>query len=110
MKSKLSATTDSKKSKLVIVAIGAAEGGFEAMKALLKYLPHNTGLAYTYIQEKESDLVAQLSKHTEMKVLEAKEGLEVEPDQLYVLSSPKPLMITDGVFEPALVFPESPYA
>lgn len=90
------------KPAFLIVAIGAAAGGPEAMTELLRYLPANTGTTYFYIQHPEPGangmLSTHLSGHTELAVLEAEEGLRVAPDHLYILPPEKALVLRSDRF------------
>src|SRR5688572_30615765 len=84
-----------------IVAIGASAGGLEAMTAFLGALPANTGMAYVYIQHldpsHESMLVEILSRHTRMKVLQAKHLLPIKKNHLFIIPPNKNMAIIDGV-------------
>lgn len=83
-----------------IVAIGASAGGLEAVTALLKNLPADTGMAYIYIQhqarEHKSKLVEILSRATKMKVVTAKNLLPIEANRLHILPPDKDMSIIDG--------------
>jgi two-component system, chemotaxis family, CheB/CheR fusion protein len=77
------------KDEFLIVAIGASAGGIEAFTELLRNLPPNTGMAFVIVQhldpKHESFLTELLSKETGMKVEEVKQGMEVEPNHVYVI-------------------------
>jgi two-component system CheB/CheR fusion protein len=99
--------TDINKSKhFPIVAIGASAGGIEAMSALLKSLPGDTGMAYVYIQhldpERESMLAEILGRNTTMPVVEAREGLKVKPDHLYIIPPNREMTLADGTLKLSL--------
>src|SRR6185437_11618995 len=72
-----------------IVGIGASAGGLEAITALLRALPADTGMGFILVQHLDpthpSALVEILAKTTSMKVSEAKEGAPVLPNHLYVI-------------------------
>jgi len=72
-----------------IVAIGASAGGLEACGKLLDVLPPTSGMAFVLIQHldptHDSMLVELLSRHTEMPVRQAADGMAVQPDHLYVI-------------------------
>jgi len=72
-----------------VVGIGASAGGLEACKALLDALPARTGMAFVLVQHLDpthkSLMVELLAEHTAMPVLQAAEGMLVEPDHLYVI-------------------------
>lgn len=72
-----------------VVGIGASAGGLKAFSNLLSHLPAQTGLAFVLIQHldpiHESQLTQLLSATTPLPVIEATEGLVVEPDHVYVM-------------------------
>lgn len=83
-----------------IVAIGASAGGLEAMMELLKYLPHNTGMAFIYVQHLSPDhksmLTEILSKKTKMKVQEIDDMDKIKPDNVFVIPYNKGIEVTEG--------------
>lgn len=101
-RSGLSQTTDNnnhshKKSDQPIICIGASAGGMEAIHDLFDNLPEDSGYSFIVIQHLSSDhksLMAELlSKHTTMKVLEAKDNTVVEPDCVYVIPNNRNITI-----------------
>lgn len=72
-----------------VVGVGASAGGLEAFSQLLRGLPHDRGLAVVFVQhlspQHDSALVSLLSSHTAMPVLQASEGMRLEPDHVYVI-------------------------
>jgi two-component system CheB/CheR fusion protein len=112
MKSKSPTKSENQQKHKVIVAIGASQGGAEAMQAILQHLAFNTGLIYTFMQDTDFDLgvITQLKQHTDMPILEAKQGEELKPDHVYVIDSKQPLMVVEGIFQPSTLLPDSPYA
>src|SRR5437588_9701469 len=84
-----------------IVAIGASAGGLEAFSSLLRALPPEPGLALVFIPHldptHESAMVELLSRITRLPVLQAKEGLKVECNSVYVLPPNSEMTIADGV-------------
>jgi two-component system CheB/CheR fusion protein len=84
-----------------IVAIGASAGGLEAVRELLTNLSPNTGMSYVYIQhlspDHESMLSTLLGRATEMPVLEAKDKLIIERNNVYIIPPNKEMYILDGV-------------
>ncbi len=86
-----------------IVGIGASAGGLEAIKKLLESLSENTGLAYVVIQHlspgQESMLTDILSRSTVMSVLQVEDGMEIEPDHVYVIPPGTTMTINNGVLK-----------
>jgi two-component system, chemotaxis family, CheB/CheR fusion protein len=100
MKRKLASKPQKRKLKpLPIVAIGASAGGLEAVSELVRNLPHDTGMAYVYVQHLDpshkSFLPQILSRHTKMKVQAAKHLMPVEPNNIYIIPHNKDLYIID---------------
>jgi two-component system CheB/CheR fusion protein len=101
--SKTKKTVPGKKSKeqsFPVVAIGASLGGLEAVSALLKNLPVNTGMAFIYVQHLDpnhkSFLTSILSGITKMKVQEIEDMEHMVPDNVYIIPYNKGIEVTDG--------------
>jgi two-component system, chemotaxis family, CheB/CheR fusion protein len=73
----------------------------EAFSELLANLPANTGMAFLLVQHLDpthaSFLVEILSKQTEMPIEEAREGVEIMPDHVYVLPPNSTLTLVGNV-------------
>lgn len=85
-----------------VVGIGASAGGLEAFTELLNYLPTDTGMAFVMIQhmspDQESALSLVLSRATTMPVHEIQDGMEIAPNQVYVIPPNVSLTLDQGVF------------
>jgi len=72
-----------------VVGIGASAGGLEAFTKLLKHLPNDTGMAFVLVQHLDpthaSALTEILSRATAMPVAEVRDGMQVEPNHVYVI-------------------------
>ena len=83
-----------------IVGIGASAGGLEPITKLLENLPVQTGLSFVVIQHlatgQESMLPEILSRSTKMKVQQAKDDMQVEQDQVYVIAPGTTLTLKNG--------------
>lgn len=86
-----------------IVGIGASAGGLDACERLLRSLPKSTGMAFVFVQHldptHESRLPEILSHATTMLVTEAKEGMLVEPDCVYIIPPNKRMSLNGRVFQ-----------
>jgi two-component system, chemotaxis family, CheB/CheR fusion protein len=84
-----------------VVGVGASAGGLPAFKNFLAHTPQQTGIAFVLIQHlspgHESALVSLLAPHTAMPVVEARDGMRVEPDHVYVIAPSTNLSIEGGV-------------
>ncbi len=84
-----SGSNNSEASVLSIVAIGASAGGFEAFGQLVEGLSSGTGATFVFIQHlapgHESSLPSLLGKRSKLPIVEAKDGMEVQPDHIYVM-------------------------
>ncbi|MBI5919110.1 MAG: PAS domain S-box protein [Nitrosomonadales bacterium] len=72
----------------LVAGIGASAGGLEAFTQLLRNIPPDTGMAYILMQHLAQDhksmLPEILSGISRMPVTEARDGLVVKPDHVYV--------------------------
>jgi two-component system CheB/CheR fusion protein len=83
-----------------IVGIGASAGGLEAFKDLLRFLPDDAGMAYVLVQhldpKHESLLPDLLARATRMPVHEAREGMKVRADHVYVMAPNTDMTLSQG--------------
>ena len=72
-----------------VVGIGSSAGGLEALQQFLTFLPTDTGRAFVVIQHLSPDhrslLADILGKYTAMPVVEAKDGMHVRKNTVYML-------------------------
>lgn len=90
--------------KFPIVAIGASAGGFDAIKKFFLAMPSdNPGIAFFLVQHldptHESTMADLMSRYTTMKVVQAKDGMEVEPNHLYIIPPNKDMGMMNGIIE-----------
>jgi two-component system CheB/CheR fusion protein len=94
--------TAKRESNFPVVAIGASAGGLEAFRALLLALPSKTGMAFILVQHLDpshaSGLVKLLTPHTAMTVAEAREGVRLEPNHVYIIPPGRFLALRNGAF------------
>ncbi len=83
-----------------IIGIGASAGGLDPIRKLLENLPIDTGMSFVVIQHlasgQESMLPEILSRSTQMKVLQVKDGLKIEKNQVYVIPPGKSMTLKKG--------------
>ncbi|HLW64666.1 MAG TPA: PAS domain S-box protein [Gemmataceae bacterium] len=84
-----------------IVGIGASAGGLDAFKRFFGAMPPDSGIAFVLIPHldpaRESLMVELLARHTTMPVVEAKEGVPVQANRLYILPPNKYMTIQGGM-------------
>src|SRR5690349_6611375 len=72
-----------------VVGIGASAGGLEAVTSLLTHLPETIGLALVFVQHLDpkhhSSLTEILARVSAIPVQQATDGMEIEPNHLYVI-------------------------
>ncbi|MEP6489066.1 PAS domain-containing protein [Microcoleus vaginatus GB2-A3] len=86
-----------------IVGIAASAGGLAAFTGLLSHLPTDTGMAFVLIQHLEPNhkslLSEILARTTQMPVNEVKDGVAVEPNQVYVIPPNTKMVLCKGVLQ-----------
>jgi two-component system, chemotaxis family, CheB/CheR fusion protein len=85
-----------------VVAIGASAGGLQAVRAVLDHVSANTGMAFVFIPhlapDQPSYLVEILSRSTKMPVQNLEDGVQPQPNQVYVLQPGQIAWIEGGIF------------
>jgi two-component system CheB/CheR fusion protein len=83
-----------------VVGIGASAGGFDALVEFLHVIPPNSGLAFIILQHlspSPRSLSAELfSRHTEMSVGAAEEGVRLQANCVYTTPPDKDIRLKDG--------------
>ena len=83
-----------------IVGIGASAGGLEAFSELLQRIPADSGMAFVLIQHLDpthlSYLSEALGRTIALPVREIQDGMQVEPDHVYVIPSNADVGIIDA--------------
>jgi two-component system CheB/CheR fusion protein len=82
---------------LRIVGIGASAGGLESLEHFFANLPPNPGMAFVVVQHLSPDFKSMmdelLSRHSDMPVTLAEDGVEVEANHVYLLPPKKEMVI-----------------
>jgi two-component system CheB/CheR fusion protein len=83
-----------------VVGIGASAGGLQALNELFENLPPDLGMAYVIVQHlspsHDSILPELLAAKTKMPVKQAKNGLQTQPDHVYVIPPNTFISIVDS--------------
>ena len=84
----------------LIVGIGASAGGLDAFKTFFTHMPPQSGIAFVLVQhldpQHKSHLVELLSKHTEMPVVQAEDGMTIAADHVFVIPPNATLTLQAG--------------
>ena len=87
-------------SGFLIVGIGASAGGLEAMEEFFRHMPPSSGMAFVVVSHQHAGHVSLLpgllGKCTAMPMVEATDGITVEPDHVYLAPGGTNLAILHG--------------
>ncbi len=71
------------------IGIGASAGGLEALEVFFKNIPDNTNNVYIVVQHLSPDYKSMmdelLARHTNMPIHVAEDGMETEPNHVYLI-------------------------
>ena len=83
-----------------VVGIGASAGGLEAVSEFLEAMRPDSGMAFVLVQhlppDRESQMAEILARHTAMPVAQVEDGMDVEPNHVYVIRPGRVLTIREG--------------
>jgi two-component system CheB/CheR fusion protein len=86
-----------------VVGIGASAGGLEALELFFTHMPSEAGIAFVIIQhldpEHKSIMDELLKRRTTMRVLQAEDGVTLEPNSVYLNQPGKDIGIFNGKFQ-----------
>lgn len=92
-------TASERSAGFCVVGIGASAGGLEALERFFEHMPADTGLAFVVIQHLSPDFKSLmnelLSRRTEIVIHRVENGMQVEPNAIYLIP-PKKEMIISG--------------
>lgn len=87
-------------SEFPIVGIGASAGGLEALGQFFENMPNKSGMAFVIVQHLDPNHISimpeLLEQYTGMKVRQATDGIQVLPNNLYVIPPNKSMSILHG--------------
>ncbi|UOR06480.1 PAS domain-containing protein [Hymenobacter aerilatus] len=85
-----------------MVALGGSAGSLEAFEQFFRYLPVRTGVAYVVVTHlsptQDGELLQVIAHFTSMPVLEAKDGMRVRPNHVFVIPPNYDLSLLHGSF------------
>ncbi|MEM8865339.1 MAG: chemotaxis protein CheB [Planctomycetota bacterium] len=83
-----------------IVGVGASAGGLDAIERLFDNMPADTGMAFVIVQHLSPDFKSLmdelLSRHTSMPIHRVEDGMQVEPDHIYLIPPKKNMVLSEG--------------
>jgi two-component system CheB/CheR fusion protein len=83
-----------------VVGLGASAGGLEVLEKFFENMPADSGMAFivvTHLDPNHISIMPELiQKSTRMKLLQAEDGMIVEPNQVYVAPANRDLAILHG--------------
>ncbi|WP_164682488.1 chemotaxis protein CheB [Cyclonatronum proteinivorum] len=83
--------------ELVVVGIGASAGGLEALQEFFTNMPVDSGLAFVVVQHLSPDYKSLmdelLARHTRIPIHIAKDGMQVKPNNIYLIPPRKNISI-----------------
>lgn len=100
MSKKASKTKASMKTDFPVVGLGASAGGLEALEIFFSNMPSNTNMAFIVIQhlspKHKSIMGSLLSKTSNMEFVTIENGVEIEPNRVYLNPPNKNVVIQNG--------------
>jgi len=92
-----------RRSHFPVVGIGASAGGLEALEGFLAHVPAGNGMAFVVIQHLDPTQKAVISellqRVTPMPVCEARDGLKLQPEHVYVIPPNKDMSVLRGTLQ-----------
>lgn len=95
--SNLNSASPVEDNKFFVVGIGASAGGLRALEEFFEHLPTDSGAAYVVIQHLSPDFKSLmkelLERRTRMAVYRVTEGMELQPNSIYLIPPGKNLIL-----------------
>ena len=83
-----------------IVGIGASAGGLEALEQIFQAMPADIGMAFVIVQHLSPDFKSLmdelLARYTRMAIYRVENGMEVQPNAIYLLPPKREMIISNG--------------
>ena len=85
-----------------VVGIGASAGGLKSLERLFRALPIGTSSSFVVVQHISPDAASSmgeiLGRYTDMNVVTVKEGMQLEPDKIFLIPPAKEIMLEGSKF------------
>jgi len=86
-----------------VVGIGASAGGLDALERFFENMTGDTGMAFIVVTHLDPDHISimpeLIQKSTKMKLFQAKDGMILQPDHVYVAPANRDLGILHGTIQ-----------
>ena len=86
--------------KMFVVGIGASAGGLKPIEELFDHMPIDSGMAFVIVQHLSPDFKSLmdelLARHTKMAIHKVSDGVEIEPNSIYLIPPEKNMAMSDG--------------
>ena len=83
-----------------VVGIGAPAGGLEAIEHFFDNVPEDCGLTFVIVQHLSPDFKSLmdelLARHTKLPIHRVENGLEIEPNAIYLIPRKKNMVLSQG--------------
>jgi two-component system CheB/CheR fusion protein len=83
-----------------VVGVGASAGGLEALEEFFRAIPCDSDMAFVVIQHLSPDFKSHmeelLARQTSIPIRRVENGMEVEPNSVYLLPAKKEMVISEG--------------
>ena len=95
--------TEKDKDSFYIVGVGASAGGLEAFEKFFKNMPDDSGMAFVLVPHLDPGHISLMpeliQKRSKMEVIQAKDGMRVEPNNIYVVPPNNELAFLNGTLQ-----------
>jgi two-component system, chemotaxis family, CheB/CheR fusion protein len=82
-----------------VVGVGASAGGLEALEALFRAVPVDSGMAFVVIQHLSPDFKSHmeelLARQTNIPVFRVENGMDVQPNSIYLIPAKMEMVISE---------------
>jgi two-component system CheB/CheR fusion protein len=86
-----------------VVGIGASAGGLDALERFFHHMPERSGMAFVVVSHLDPNHVSimpeLIQKSTAMKVIQAGDGMKVDPNHVYVAPANRDVALLNGVIQ-----------
>ena len=88
------------KENLFVVGIGASAGGLKPIEEFFDHMPNDSGMAFVIVQHLSPDFKSLmdelLARHTNMAIHKVSDGVEIQPNSIYLIPPEKNLAMSKG--------------